>query len=70
MEGEKVMSEWISVKDKLPDDTYDCLVWTVFPAAKEYNVAFLSDEGWLTTEQDWNIDMFVTHWMQLPEPPK
>lgn len=65
------MSEWISIDDRLPEYGKDCLVWCVFKAAMEHNVAFLSDEeGWITTEADWNIDYAVTHWMPLPEPPK
>lgn len=58
------MSEWISVEDSLPENTDDVLV-------------AYSDEvfvGWFTTIGQWkNCDgnlICVTHWMQLPEPPK
>ena len=62
------MSEWISVEDRLPDDTgrYWC---------------YVTEHGELgKSSYQWNIaynvyaEMFeevgVTHWQPLPEPPK
>lgn len=57
--------QWISVKDRLPDD--DCRV--IAATWPEYNlvqhveiVSFNSGSGY--------FNGLVTHWMPLPEPPK
>ena len=69
------MSEWISVKDRLPDESQ----WgedSEFITYCENNhhhdpiVTVLRYErsGWLD-DNDRCWDLFVTHWMPLPEPP-
>jgi len=59
------MSEWISVKDRLPGD-YAVLV--------SGGVAYYADGVWYTvtgfTYPGVPIRWEVTHWMPLPEPPK
>ena len=62
----KPLNEWISVKDKLPEDQVEVLVLTRSMKGMR-NV----DKGY------WSIDHFihrgraqVTHWMPLPNPPK
>lgn len=68
------MSEWISVKERLPekaDTGWDYLVRVVLPSdggtfVRQTRVIaydFL-DKKWCCT------GMIVTHWMPLPEPPK
>lgn len=60
------MSEWISVKDKLPeeDDLYNVY-------CKDGSMAY----AWFVKDR-WFIDCcecgdgYVTHWMPLPEPPR
>ena len=65
------MSEWISVGDRLPDDSYGrVLAWVVeqnslgsagYPWNCDHTNGVFSD----------NFEVFhVTHWMPLPEPPK
>jgi hypothetical protein len=65
------MSEWINVKDELPDEYVDVIIYY----CKDWNA-----------KQTWHVDMgyrsfddFIltdvghvsaTHWMPLPEPPK
>ena len=53
--------QWISVKDRLPDETKD-----------EYVLAVCDYHGKIKVEtrKMWHIDSVVTHWMPLPEPPK
>ena len=58
--------EWISVRDRLPEDQVEVLV-----ATRSKNGVRNIDKGYLA------IDHFihrgraeVTHWMPLPEPPK
>ena len=60
------MNEWISVRDRLPEDQVEVLV-----ATRSKNGVRNIDKGYLA------IDHFihrgraeVTHWMPLPEPPK
>ena len=67
------MSEWISVKDRLPEKPQNCLVYY---------------KHWCTEDDYWAIGMasyineieafvgidskyyVITHWMPLPTPPK
>jgi hypothetical protein len=69
------MSEWISVKDRLPEKCIDVI------AAKQngrvFAMTFRQENGdngmkfyWLG-QGGWNDQhLQVTHWMPLPEPPK
>ena len=74
------VQEWISVKDRLPDNKeYDWVLAQVvedngfmhIPTVKEYrqskNDWFEETYGWLSEH---NGAFTVTHWMPLPEPPK
>lgn len=53
------MSEWISVKDRLPGDGAGVIV--------AFNTGYVSI-GWQWFGE-WN-NKGVTHWMPKPEPPK
>ena len=57
--------EWISVKDRLPDDEENVLAF-VFGEAE---VCCLKNGVW---RNEWMkfYDGDITHWMPLPEPPK
>ena len=55
------VQEWISVKDRLPDETKDEYVLVVCDYHGKIKVE---------TRKMWHIDSVVTHWMPLPEPPK
>lgn len=63
------MTNWISVKDRLPDENEIILLCD----GKEVTVGFRWN-GFITGEIRWNCqdDWFetVTHWMPLPELPK
>ena len=66
------MNNWISVKDKLPNDHTPVIV-----AIKDThgdNPVMYSDFGWCLNGDYWIVDNDVrydiTHWMPLPEPPK
>ena len=70
------MSEWISVKDRLPEydehkENYD--EFNVYCCNNKYHEPIVTtldytEHGWSNENNDlWND--FVTHWMPLPEPP-
>lgn len=60
--------EWISVKDRLPEDKYYPPVICGHCVDKWTDSAFLNGYGGFTNCE--NIDIYPTHWMNLPEPPK
>lgn len=61
--------EWISVKDRMPEDDATYLVY----GRNGYGIGFAvyyGDGEWLTCDDLTNITRFITHWMPLPESPK
>lgn len=72
------MNGWISVKDRLPEDS-DILVLVIVNGDPKNNIhligayeiaSYSKDDGWIIEEYaEWeNPD--VTHWMPIPEPPE
>lgn len=70
------MSEWISVKDRLPEPDVLILVIANGKPHKNitlegaYELAEYDPEGWILEMWPEWMDAEVTHWMPLPEPPK
>ena len=75
--------EWISVKDKLPDETGRYLAVKKRIAPDDFGgdrtdiviIRFFADDGFRMPVHfpDWlnkKINEEVTHWMPLPQPPK
>ena len=63
--------DWISVKDRMPEDYATYLVY----GRNGYGIVFADydyygDGEWLTCDDLTNITRFVTHWMPMPIPPK
>ena len=64
------LQEWISVKDRLPEEKVNCIV--------HYKHAYCDNDGyWAIGICFYDGEKFqlnsaykVTHWMPLPEPPK
>lgn len=71
------MSEWISVKERLPEtDDLHLIIVNGKPKknitlVQAYELAtYCPDEGWLLEQYpEWETPE-VTHWQPLPEPPK
>lgn len=70
------MSEWISVKDKLPEYATPVLIHQIhdycdFDGYHEIKIDMLLKSGkidkWFCSE---GFGYKVTHWMPFPEPPK
>lgn len=59
--------EWISVKDRLPENKKYVLVWE--PKLDKNIIARYNEKNgyWWS---DGYFFVFPTHWMPLPEPPK
>jgi Protein of unknown function (DUF551) len=68
------MSEWISVKDRLPEDGIPVI--TVYSGCTQHITYWLVDGSWYPAYSDEEedptgvIEGVFTHWMHLPEPPK
>ena len=66
----KLMPEWISTKDRLPEDT-DRFYLAYMPRYHEYIIAEHEGDGvWADRADLANVTGDVTHWMPLPEPPE
>lgn len=60
------MSEWISVKERLPERRRRVLCWLSYPDIEEIIV-----ENQYYGNGMWTVESeAVTHWMPLPEPPE
>ena len=67
------MSEWISVKDRLPESQADVLVVAFWHERWQTMMGWHSDMGkkWrVITPHGEREPGGVTHWMSLPDPPK
>ena len=68
-----IQQEWISVKDKLPDDASDVLAY--YDCGDSGHVIFVNyyKNCWYDVFNDLIDDLeqgYITHWMPLPEPPE
>lgn len=70
--------KWISVKDRLPEDDVDVIVYavsnngdcTIVITFHTHNLYGFNIEGWASPWQYFYRHYTITHWMPLPEPPK
>lgn len=66
------MSEWISVKDRLPEKGKLVLIWTGNDDRRPaIFLAYLDDDGQEWVDGDYYTGAeYVTYWQPLPEPPQ
>ena len=75
---DKVMPQWISVKERLPEAGVEVLIFgKVFNDISKIlgvRARFNGDQSWKYTWESEDIHIYmqddVTHWMPLPEAPK
>jgi len=61
------MSEWISVKERLPEEWFPVLVYCKFDDGGVVFTGYHSGETWYTMGR--NGPAHIIAWMPLPEPP-
>lgn len=64
------MSEWISVKDRLPDVAESVIVATDASDVWVAWVSCIENDPYPTWHSADEITGTITYWMPLPEPPK
>jgi hypothetical protein len=71
IENAPTIGGWISVKDGLPEDEGDVLVYGVSPRGRK-KVAIMNYLAFEADRPRWALDGIwtVLYWMPLPEPPK
>lgn len=78
MNSSKKLDSWISVKERLPEEGIEVLIFgkVLNDISKVLGVRarFRGDQEWKYTWESEDIHVYkqddVTHWMPLPEPPK
>ena len=65
------MAEWISVNDRLPENSDSVLVFGKYICGGSIDMAWCNSvtKTFYSEEESHLLDN-VTHWMPLPEPPK
>ena len=65
-----VLSKWISVKDRLPEDNSNVLGCLKIGEESRIYPAFYAHGVWFDCIFNETTTNYTTHWMPLPQPPK
>lgn len=68
------MAEWISVKDKLPDESKAYICACLYPR-QGIGLKKCALLNWMSYQRSWDLPeeykyLIVTHWMELPDLPE
>jgi Protein of unknown function (DUF551) len=64
------MSEWISIKDRLPENGQKCLCYC---ETRHFDAEFHGNDflyEFFILRDGCPLTVYASHWMPLPEPPK
>lgn len=65
---------WISVKDRMPEDGILVIAYAPSPApfvGRVFEALYQNDDGYYHSESNTTMPAsFVTHWMPWPKPPE
>ena len=64
------VQEWISVKDRLPEDDSDVLAYSSIGEESRIYPACYSNGVWFDCVFNAPATDTTTHWMKMPQPPK
>ena len=65
------MNKWISVKDRLPIEGKNVLVFIPYKKVNLHYVSYLEANKWYVPDRLGRYELSdVTHWLPLPEPPE
>ena len=64
------VQEWVSVKDKLPEDDSDVLAYSRIGEESRIYPACYSNGVWFDCDFNAPATDTTTHWMPMPNPPK
>lgn len=74
---ERKATNWISVKDKLPNKTTRCLAYTSKKVCINAIFTYMSSATYYIVSENWifdgvndEVEENITHWMPLPKPPE
>jgi len=62
--------DWISIKDKKPENRIEVLGYYKNPVNEKHMIytVYVSDDKFM--DDLWDVTDHLTHWMPLPKPPK
>ena len=70
LENGVTVLEWISVKDRLPEDDSDVLAYSSIDEESRIYPACYSNGVWFDCVFNAPATDTTTHWMKMPQPPK
>ena len=60
-------SGWVSVKDRLPFDSFEKLIFFNYAGVELTSIGTYENDKWVDIV---GVEVIITHWMPLPTPPQ